>query len=169
MVESEHQRHKPPRALPEQCELLVACPPLRSNVNLSRIVRLASCTGVRRVIACGHAKIDPKIARDGARHVELQRRRSLAPALSRLGSQGYRLVGLEQATRSICLYDYRFHRRTVLVLGHERRGLDESVMQLLDDVVEIPVFGLPYSYNVVTAAAMALYEYCRQHGRVGAD
>ena len=35
-------------------------------------------------------------------------------------------------------------------------------LNLLDDVVEIPVWGLPYSHNVATAAAMALYEYCRQ-------
>jgi tRNA G18 (ribose-2'-O)-methylase SpoU len=36
-------------------------------------------------------------------------------------------------------------------------------MPLLDEVVEIPVYGLPYSYNVVTAATMAMYEYCRQY------
>jgi tRNA G18 (ribose-2'-O)-methylase SpoU len=30
-------------------------------------------------------------------------------------------------------------------------------------VVEIPVYGLPYSYNVATATAMALYEFCRQY------
>ena len=34
---------------------------------------------------------------------------------------------------------------------------------MLDDVVEIPVWGMPYSYNVATATAMALYEYCRQY------
>ena len=37
-----------------------------------------------------------------------------------------------------------------------------AVLALVDDVVEIPVYGLPFSYNVATAAAMALYEYCRQ-------
>jgi hypothetical protein len=30
------------------------------------------------------------------------------------------------------------------------------------DVVELPVYGLPHSFNVATAAAMALYEYARQ-------
>ena len=34
----------------------------------------------------------------------------------------------------------------------------------LDDVIEIPVYGLPHSFNAATAAAMALYEYCRQFG-----
>jgi tRNA G18 (ribose-2'-O)-methylase SpoU len=40
--------------------------------------------------------------------------------------------------------------------------LTDDVLARLDDVVEIPVWGLPYSYNVATAATMALYEYCRQ-------
>ena len=35
-------------------------------------------------------------------------------------------------------------------------------VQLVDAVVEIPVLGLPYAYNVANATAMALYEYCRQ-------
>ena len=42
---------------------------------------------------------------------------------------------------------------------------DDVVRAILDDVVEIPVYGMPFSYNVGTAAAMALYEYCRQFPR----
>ncbi len=50
----------------------------------------------------------------------------------------------------------------MLVIGHERQGLDQATLDVLDAVVEIPVFGLPYSYNIATATAMAMYEYCRQ-------
>jgi tRNA G18 (ribose-2'-O)-methylase SpoU len=35
-------------------------------------------------------------------------------------------------------------------------------LALVDDVIEIPVYGMPYSYNVVTATTMAVYEYLRQ-------
>ena len=48
------------------------------------------------------------------------------------------------------------------MIGNERTGLTEELLAQLDDVVEIPVWGLPYSYNVATATAMTLYEYCRQ-------
>jgi tRNA G18 (ribose-2'-O)-methylase SpoU len=37
------------------------------------------------------------------------------------------------------------------------------VLRLLHHAVEIPVYGLPFSHNAATAAAMALYEYCRQY------
>ncbi len=162
MSEFIHERHKPTLALPDACELVIACPPLRSNVNLSRIVRVASSCGVRRVIACGHPKVDRKIARDGADRVVIERHRSLPPVLARLRAAGMQLVGVEQTNRSRCLYQFPFRPRTVLVVGHERAGLEGDVLRLLDEVVEIPVFGLPYSFNVATATAMVLYEYCRQ-------
>jgi tRNA G18 (ribose-2'-O)-methylase SpoU len=158
----EHQRHKPPRTLDRPRELLVVCAPLRSNVNLSRIVRAASCCGLDRIICTGHAKLDRKIARDGADAIAIEVRRTLPPVLEKLRREGYRLVGLEQTTDSQDLHDYRFVQKTALVVGNERTGLTPDLLELLDDVVEIPVWGLPYSYNVATATTMTLYEYCRQ-------
>lgn len=157
-----HERHKPPTVLARPRELVVALPPLRSNVNLSRIVRAAGVCGVRRIVACGPAKVDAKIARDGAEQVTIELHRTLEPTLKDLRGDGFRLVGLEQATGAKTLYQYAFDRRSALVIGHERHGLTEGVLNILDDVVEIPVYGLPYSHNAATAAAIAMYEYCRQ-------
>ena len=120
---------------------------------------------MKRVILCGTGKIDPQIARDAAESVEVQKPRSLAPLLKKLSQDHYQLVGLEQTTDSVCLHQFQFSRRSVLVVGHERSGISDDVLSLLDAVVEIPVYGMPYSYNVATAAAMALYEYCRQFPR----
>ncbi|MCA9070098.1 MAG: RNA methyltransferase [Planctomycetaceae bacterium] len=163
MTEFEHQRHKPPTKLERPREMVLVCAPLRSNVNLSRIVRAAACCGVPKLIACGNPKIDRDIARDAVDHIEISIHRSLPPVLKELRQTGHRLVGLEQTTHSMNLPDYAFERKTALVIGNERLGLTEETLTLLDDVVEIPVFGMPYSYNVATATAMALYEFCRQY------
>lgn len=163
MTQFEHERHKPPTPLQRPRELVLVSAPLRSNVNLSRIVRTAACCAVPRLIACGNPKIDREIARDAVDHIEIEIHRSLPPVLKELRHEGYRLVGLEQTTNSASLYHYAFERKTALVIGNERLGLTEDILALLDDVVEIPVFGQPYSYNVGTAAAMALYEFCRQY------
>ncbi len=142
--------------------MVLAVPPMRSNVNLSRIVRAASCFGIQKIVAAGMGKVDRKISRDAADQVTIELHRSLLPVLKKMRGQGYRLVGLEQATNSQVLYDYRFERKTLLVVGHERLGIREEELALLDDVVEIPVHGLPYSHNAATSAAIAMYEYCRQ-------
>ncbi|MEX2173272.1 MAG: TrmH family RNA methyltransferase, partial [Pirellulaceae bacterium] len=74
-------------------------------------------------------------------------------------------VGLEQATHSVSLHDYRFPRRAAIVFGNERLGMTDEELRLMDAVVEIPVWGMPHAYNVATSAAMAMYEYCKQHSQ----
>jgi tRNA G18 (ribose-2'-O)-methylase SpoU len=135
---------------------------MRSNVNLSRIARAAACCGLDRLICTGPGKLDRKIARDATDTLRIESHRTLPPILEKLREDGFRLVGLEQTSNSQNLHHYEFMRRTALVIGNERMGLTEDILSQLDDVVEIPVWGLPYSYNVATATAMCLYEYCRQ-------
>jgi len=158
----EHIRHKPPTVLHKPREMILALAPMRSNVNLSRIVRLCGCVGITRIVHCGQGKIDRDIARDAADYVEVQQRRSLLPVLKQLREDGYRMAGLEQTTESSCLFEYTFVSKTALVIGAEREGLSQEELNLLDDVIEIPVYGQPYSYNVATATTMAVYEYCKQ-------
>src|SRR3954463_9451462 len=107
-------RHQPPTALAVPRELVVACAPMRSNVNLSTIMRTAGCCGVERMVVCGNARIDRTGARDGAESVKPGVRHSPGPGLRRLRADGYRLVGLEQTTNSVSLHGYAFERRTGL-------------------------------------------------------
>lgn len=136
---------------------------MRSHVNLSHIVRTCGCFGIRRVIACGAARLHERIARDGADAVSLEVHRSLPPVLDRLKAEGYQLVGLEQTTGSENLFSFSFESRTVLVIGNERTGLEPDVLDRLDRVAEIPMAGLPHSLNAATSTSIAIYEYCRQH------
>jgi tRNA G18 (ribose-2'-O)-methylase SpoU len=165
MTEFTQERHKPPAPLDRPRELIVACAPMRSNVNLSRIVRAAGCCGVQRMICCGNAKVVDKIARDAAKSLSIEVHRTLPPVLKRLRDEGIPVVGLEQAANACSIFEFSFPRRAVLVIGNERTGLEEDVLAVLDRAVEIPVYGMPYAHNAATAAAMALYEYCRQYPR----
>lgn len=162
MPRFEHVRHRPPQSLSEGRTCILAVSPLRSSVNLSRMVRLAGCSGISQIIHAGSIKIDRNIARDAADFVEVKTKRSLPPVLRKLRAGGYSCVGLEQTTNSQSLYGFSFAQKTALVVGAEREGLSQEVLDCLDAVVEIPVFGPPASYNVVTATTMAVYEYCRQ-------
>ncbi len=158
----DHVRHRPPTALDKPRSVIVACPQFKSAINLSRIVRLAGCCGIEHVIACGNNRIDATVARDAAKSLHIERRRTLPQRLVELKADGFSLIGLEQTKTSKDLHHFCFPRKMVLVVGHERIGIDASIMPLLDEVVEIPVYGMPYSYNVATATTMALYEYCKQ-------
>jgi tRNA G18 (ribose-2'-O)-methylase SpoU len=158
----EHVRHRPPAALERPRQVVVVCAPMRSNVNLSAIIRTAGCCAVPTVIACGNPRIDRTIARDAVDEVDVVIRRSLVPVLGTLRADGYHVVGVEQTTNSTSLHEFGFRQRTALVIGNERLGLSDADLAAVDACVEIPVWGMPHSYNVATAAAMVLYEYCRQ-------
>ncbi len=158
----EQQRHKAAAPLRRPRELVVACVPMRSNVNLSQIARTASACAVNRMILCGNARLIEKIARDSGEAFRIEKRRSLEPVITKMAAAGYQIVGLEQATHSRNLHTFQFERRSVLVVGNERLGVSETILDQVHDVVEIPVWGKPHSYNAATAANMAIYEYCRQ-------
>jgi tRNA G18 (ribose-2'-O)-methylase SpoU len=157
------RRHKPPVPLQRPRELLLACPPMRSNVNLSRIVRAAACCGIPRMVCCGNARILPEISRETGDSIQIEIHRTLPPVLKRWKQEGYPIVGLEQASNSTSIFEFPFPRKVVLVIGNERLGIEDEVLRLLDGTIEIPVYGLPYAHNAATATAMALYEYCRQY------
>ena len=134
----QHLRHKPPTPLTVPRPLIVVCPVLRSRVNLSRIVRAADCFGISRLIAARPFSIDAEIARSAVDMVHIESRGALEPVLKKLRADGFHLVGLEQTTDSISLFDYTFPEKTALLLGHERHGIPSGELALLDAVVEKP-------------------------------
>ena len=71
------QRHKPLLELQQPREIVIACEPLRSNVNLSRILRAAGCCGVTRLICAGPVKVIDTNARESADAVEVENPRTL--------------------------------------------------------------------------------------------
>ena len=157
------QRHTPPVTLQRPRELTLACPPMRSNVNLSRIVRAAACCGIPRMICCGNARILPEISRETGDSIQIEIHRTLPPVMKRLKLEGCPIFGLEQTINSKSIFEFEFPRKLVLAIGNERLGIEDEVLRLLDGTIEIPVYGLPYAHNAATATAMALYEYCRQY------
>jgi tRNA G18 (ribose-2'-O)-methylase SpoU len=130
MSEFIQQRHPPSAPLDRPRELIVACAPMRSNVNLSRIVRAAGCCGVQRMICCGNAKVIGKIARDTEEVVQIETHRTLPPVLKRLREEGSVLVGLEQTSGAQSLFEFPFPRKAVLVVGNERLGIEPEVLRM---------------------------------------
>ncbi|XP_046337095.2 probable methyltransferase TARBP1 isoform X3 [Haliotis rufescens] len=75
---------------------------------------------------------------------------------------GYTLVGAEQTANSVCLTQYKFPQKTLLLLGNEKEGIPVNLIQLLDVCVEIPQQGIIRSLNVHVSGALLVWEYARQ-------
>ncbi|GAA4623214.1 TrmH family RNA methyltransferase [Actinoallomurus vinaceus] len=74
-------------------------------------------------------------------------------------AEGTRILGVELAEGAVRLADLPMAPgRTVLVLGHEQSGIPPEALDLLDEVVEIPMIGTGASLNVAVAGSLVLYK-----------
>ncbi|KAL3619436.1 hypothetical protein CASFOL_037006 [Castilleja foliolosa] len=82
--------------------------------------------------------------------------------LEKKKQEGFAILGLEQTANSFALDQYKFPRKTVLVLGREKEGIPVELIHMLDACIEIPQLGIVRSLNVHVSGAIALWEYTRQ-------
>ncbi len=146
---------------PNRAMLAVACPVMKNNDNISMMARSASCFGVDTFIITGQNKINSHISRNC--RMDIKHRRSLLPVLKEYRSMRYEILGIEQSEGSIGLSECRFlDGPTLFIVGNECGGISKEIMDVLDDIIEIPLAGEPYSLNVAVALSVCLYERSKQ-------
>lgn len=77
--------------------------------------------------------------------------------IQRLQADGYMVAGLEQLPKSVSLPDFSPPDKLAIIVGREVEGIEPSVLEQCNETIEIPMKGQKESFNVVQAAAMALY------------
>lgn len=83
---------------------------------------------------------------------------SVTDCMTHLKAAGFTLLALEQDQRSVTLSEYQPADKVALLIGREVEGVDPELLEHCDVLLEIPMFGQKESFNVVQAAAMALYK-----------
>ncbi len=155
-------------------EIIVIAHNIRSTHNVGAIFRTAEGFGVSHIILSGYTPY-PQVSDDPrlphiAEKLTLQIHKTAlgaeqlvpfhfeeTPPLGQLRQEGYRIVGLEQASRAIMLPDYMPPDKIVLLLGEEVHGIESALQDQCDDLIEIPMHGKKESYNVSVATGIALY------------
>lgn len=160
-------------------QLVLIAHNLRSTHNVGSLFRTADGLGVDKVFLTGYTpyprtpqderlphlaqKIHHQIVKTalGAEEsVEWHHSSGLETVLQELRQQGFTIVALEQAADSIKLPEFAPPERLALIVGREVEGIEPEILTKCDSIVEIPMLGRKESFNVVQAAAMALY-HCR--------
>lgn len=77
--------------------------------------------------------------------------------LGTLDLASYRIVALEQAPHSTPLPSYEPPEQLALIVGEEVHGIPAEILDIAEDIVEIPMYGRKESFNVSVAAGIALY------------
>jgi tRNA (cytidine/uridine-2'-O-)-methyltransferase len=137
--------------------------------NLGGAVRLGACLAVPLDVVepCGFPMSDSRLRRaalDYAEAAETVLHPSWAAFLQAEGRREGRLV-LFTTAGATPLQDFVFEPGDTLLFGRESAGAPPEVHAAADARVVIPLAGQTRSLNLVTAAAIGLYEALRQTGQ----
>jgi tRNA G18 (ribose-2'-O)-methylase SpoU len=140
---------------------------LRSAFNVGSIFRVADGMGVLGLHLIGYTALpdSPAVSKTSlgaGKVVPWAHFNHLSESIAKLKADNFEVVALETAQGSESLFDFRFSERTALVVGNERFGLNSSDVSRCDRVLRIPLRGTKNSLNVVSAFAIASFEYSRQ-------
>ncbi|MEO6077431.1 MAG: TrmH family RNA methyltransferase [Candidatus Andersenbacteria bacterium] len=78
---------------------------------------------------------------------------------------GYSVIALEQTTTSIPHFEAEYTLPTILIVGHERFGVQKELLALADTMIEIPILGIGNSHNVATATGIILSSILEKTGQ----
>lgn len=134
--------------------------------NFGAIVRTAECVGAHAVVfpAKGSARIGSDAVKTSAGallHMPICRVNNLKMAISHLKLSGIRVVAATEKTDTP-YWKTELKPPLALIMGSEDKGIDESLLQVADELVAIPIKGKVDSLNVSVAAGVLLYEAVRQ-------
>jgi len=133
--------------------------------NIGSIFRLADAIAAQEIILCGETQVPPharikKASINTTEWVGWRYFPSAKEAISKLKTERAKLkvVCLEQAAKSVSYTKMRVEFPMALVVGNESRGVSREVLKIADEIVEIPMWGVNKSLNVMVSLAIVLYK-----------
>jgi 23S rRNA (guanosine2251-2'-O)-methyltransferase len=143
---------------------------IRSHSNVGSVFRTADAFLTECIYLCGITAVPPhreiqKTALGATESVAWKYFKETRVAVMELKSQGYQIVGIEQAEGAVKLDDFTVKKglKYALVFGHEVNGVSQDIINICDYVVEIPQFGTKHSFNIAVSAGIVLWELNRSY------
>ncbi|MFY8213323.1 MAG: 23S rRNA (guanosine(2251)-2'-O)-methyltransferase RlmB [Flavobacterium sp.] len=136
--------------------------------NFGAIIRTAECTGVHGIIIqkSGAAPVNGDTVKTSAGavfNIPICKVEHIKDALFYLQGSGIKTVAATEKTEH-SLYDLNLNEPLAIIMGSEDRGINPSVLKLVDEKAKLPMFGSIGSLNVSVACGAFLYEVVRQRG-----
>lgn len=134
--------------------------------NFGAIIRTAECTGVDGIIIQkqGSAPVNGdtvKTSVGAVFNVPICKVDHIKDAIFYLQGSGIKTVAATEKTDQN-IYDIDFNEPVAIIMGSEDRGVNPSVIKIVDEKAKLPMFGTIESLNVSVACGAFLYEVVRQ-------
>uniref|UniRef100_F6YVG2 tRNA (guanosine(18)-2'-O)-methyltransferase TARBP1 n=2 Tax=Ciona intestinalis TaxID=7719 RepID=F6YVG2_CIOIN len=136
--------------------------------NLGGLTRTCEVFGAEQMIvhslSCTSDKLFQSLSVTAHKWLKMSevKRWELEEYLESMKRQGYALVATEQTEQSVCLTEYKFPPKCVILLGNEKEGIPPNLLRMCSACIEIPQVGVVRSLNVHVSGGITVWEFTRQ-------
>jgi 23S rRNA (guanosine2251-2'-O)-methyltransferase len=140
---------------------------VRSLNNVGSVFRTCDAFAIKELILCGITAIPPnkeihKTALGAEDTVVWKYFENTRDAIHYLKEMQVSIYSIEQAEQSIPLNNLNLSEQPIaVVFGNEVDGVEQSVIDVSDGVIEIPQWGTKHSLNISVSAGIVLWELVR--------
>ena len=133
--------------------------------NVGAIFRLADAVAAEKVILCGQTETPPhtrikKASINTTEWVGWEYAETATYAIQNLKFriQNIKIMAIEQSSKSVPYDKAQYSFPIALVVGHETDGVSKEVLKIADEIVEIPMWGVNKSLNVMVSLGIVLFK-----------
>lgn len=144
---------------------------INNPANVGSLFRLCDALGLKKLYLCGNTATPPnnkinKTSRSTEKYVDYETHQNTEDLIVQLKASGIFIISLEITTASIAINSSAFTRiitvnknkSLALILGSEKKGINNSLLTLSNATCHIPMYGNNSSMNVISAASIACFE-----------
>lgn len=127
--------------------------------NVGTLVRTAHAVAAAEVILVGDREWNFEAAKTAQDFTDVTILKDDGAFLEHVRRRGWSIVAVELDDRAVNLFDVEYPENPCFLLGAERDGLPQSLMDAADTIVQIPQWGLVPCLNLAVAGSIVLYDY----------
>jgi tRNA G18 (ribose-2'-O)-methylase SpoU len=131
--------------------------------NIGSFFRLADALGAQKLYLCGPVVTPPNLKIHRAsigtwKWIPWEHFNKVGDCLKKLKEEGYEIVACEQGKNSVNYQKAKYQFPLAIVAGSEVNGITKETLKTCDQIIEIPMYGINISMNVLVATAIIAFD-----------
>ena len=138
---------------------------IRSLNNIGSIFRTADAFLIEKIYLCGITASPPnkdihKTALGSTNSVSWEYHKNIIELINSLKKNDIKIISVEQAENATLLRDFNYekNKKYAFIFGNEVNGIAQKVVDISDEVIEIPQYGTKHSFNISVSVGIVLWD-----------
>lgn len=146
-------------------EIYIILDDVLDTYNIGSVFRLADAVAAKKVILCRGSVTPPnhrikKASINTTEIMDWEYFEDTKDAIKNLQETvpNIKIVAVELDEKSVPYDSFQYDLPIAVIVGHETTGVSEDVLALCDAIVQLPMYGINISLNVMVSLAIVLYQ-----------